>query len=208
VTIRDGNGIGATATGTGGGVYVATEAIVTISNSTITANAAQSGGGLYAAGTLGLVSSTVSGNSASMIRLTSGVTKDRVTIIPSANEKADFYGGIFKLGQTKSKKPISMLTLVQTLTGCNKTVKALTAANTKKVKKRRLWGDGKGRFRTKGKHSAATVVGTKWLVEDRCTSTLTRVAPRDGRGPRLHQAQDRVGDEGQEVRRASPVNCP
>ncbi|HEY6696561.1 MAG TPA: hypothetical protein VI006_27155, partial [Solirubrobacteraceae bacterium] len=34
----------------------------------------------------------------------------------------------------------------------------------------------KGRFQTKGKHSAATVVGTKWLVEDRCTSTLTRVA--------------------------------
>jgi ferric-dicitrate binding protein FerR (iron transport regulator) len=38
-----------------------------------------------------------------------------------------------------------------------------------------LWGDGRGRFRTRGKHSAATVVGTKWLVEDRCTSTLTRV---------------------------------
>ena len=44
-----------------------------------------------------------------------------------------------------------------------------------KKKKRRLWGDGSGRFRTKGKHSAATVVGTRWLVEDRCTSTLTRV---------------------------------
>jgi ferric-dicitrate binding protein FerR (iron transport regulator) len=36
-------------------------------------------------------------------------------------------------------------------------------------------GDGSGRFRTKGRHSAATVVGTKWLVEDRYTSTLTRV---------------------------------
>ena len=42
-------------------------------------------------------------------------------------------------------------------------------------KKRRLWGDGKGKFRTKGKHSAATVVGTRWLVEDRCNGTLTRV---------------------------------
>ena len=49
------------------------------------------------------------------------------------------------------------------------------SAAAKKVKKRRLWGDGKGKFRTKGKHSAATVVGTKWLVEDRCDSTLTRV---------------------------------
>ena len=64
------------------------------------------------------------------------------------------------------------LTLVEKLS-CPKS-KASTAA--KKKKKRRLWGDGKGRFRTKGKHSAATVVGTKWLVEDKCTSTLTRVA--------------------------------
>ena len=44
-----------------------------------------------------------------------------------------------------------------------------------KKKKRRLWGDGSGKFQTKGKHSAATVVGTKWLVEDRCKSTLTKV---------------------------------
>ena len=97
-----------------------------------------------------------------------------MTIVAAAGagQTADFYGGIFKLGQTKGKKPITVLTLVEKLS-CPKT-KASTAA--KKKKKRRLWGDGKGRFRTKGKHSAATVVGTKWLVEDRCTSTLTRVA--------------------------------
>ena len=53
--------------------------------------------------------------------------------------------------------------------------KAGNASVAAKKKKRRLWGDGEGKFRTKGKHSAATVVGTKWLVEDRCKSTLTRV---------------------------------
>ena len=42
-------------------------------------------------------------------------------------------------------------------------------------RKRRLWGDGKGRFRTKGEFSSATVRGTRWLVEDRCDGTLTRV---------------------------------
>ena len=41
---------------------------------------------------------------------------------------------------------------------------------------RRLWGDGKGRFRTRGRYSAATVRGTKWLVEDRCAGTVTKVA--------------------------------
>ena len=40
---------------------------------------------------------------------------------------------------------------------------------------RKLWGDGKGRFSTKGRYSSATVRGTKWLVIDRCDGTLTRV---------------------------------
>jgi hypothetical protein len=38
-----------------------------------------------------------------------------------------------------------------------------------------LWGSGKGRFRTKGKYSAATVRGTTWLTQERCDGTLTRV---------------------------------
>ena len=68
------------------------------------------------------------------------------------------------------------MTLTEKLAPCKKSKKAKGAsAAAKKVTKRRLWGDGKGKFRTKGKHSAATVVGTKWLVEDRCDSTLTRV---------------------------------
>ncbi|HEY6890948.1 MAG TPA: hypothetical protein VI300_24305, partial [Solirubrobacter sp.] len=32
------------------------------------------------------------------------------------------------------------------------------------------------KFRTKGQYSAATIRGTKWLVQDTCTTTLTRVA--------------------------------
>jgi Calx-beta domain len=41
---------------------------------------------------------------------------------------------------------------------------------------RRLWGNSKGKFRTKGRHSAATVRGTRWLTSDRCDGTLTYVA--------------------------------
>ena len=41
---------------------------------------------------------------------------------------------------------------------------------------RRLWGqDRGGRFRTHGHNSIATVRGTRWLTEDRCDGTLTRV---------------------------------
>jgi len=56
---------------------------------------------------------------------------------------------------------------------CPKSGQASIAAT--KKKKRRLWGDGSGKFRTEGDFSSATVRGTKWLVEDRCASTLTRV---------------------------------
>jgi CSLREA domain-containing protein len=105
--------------------------------------------------------------------------KGRITLIAAANKKggtatADFYDGIFKLGQTKGSKPITTLKLIEKLTGCKTSGKKASAAARKK-RTRRLWGSGKGRFRTRGNHSAATVVGTKWLVEDRCDSTLTRV---------------------------------
>jgi sugar lactone lactonase YvrE len=40
---------------------------------------------------------------------------------------------------------------------------------------RRLQGDAQGRFRTRGRHSAATVRGTVWTMSDRCDGTLTRV---------------------------------
>jgi hypothetical protein len=87
---------------------------------------------------------------------------------------ADFFDGLFKLTQTKGAKPLTTLALTEKLS-CPRKARSGAVAAAKKKKKRRLWGDGSGRFRTKGKHSAATVVGTRWLVEDRCTSTLTRV---------------------------------
>ena len=86
-----------------------------------------------------------------------------------APQTARFSEGIFRVSQSGA---VTVLTLTEKLS-CAKAGKASIAA--KKAKKRRLWGDGKGRFRTKGKHSAATVVGTKWLVADTCTTTLTRV---------------------------------
>jgi CSLREA domain-containing protein len=104
--------------------------------------------------------------------------KGRVTLVAAANKSggtatSDFYDGLFKVTQTKGKKPITVLALIEKLT-CGASGKKATVAK-KKVRKRRLWGDGKGHFRTEGKHSAATVVGTKWLVQDTCSTTLTKV---------------------------------
>ena len=103
--------------------------------------------------------------------------KGRVTLVAASNKsggtaRATFYAGLFRLSQSSGARPITTLTLIEKLR-CPKSGKASVAA--KRKKKRRLWGDGKGRFRTKGEYSSATVRGTKWLTEDSCRSTLTRV---------------------------------
>jgi hypothetical protein len=98
--------------------------------------------------------------------------KGRVTLAAAGDQTATFYDGVFKLGQGKAATPLTTLRLVERLR-CPRGGKANTAA--KRKKKRRLWGDGSGRFRTDGGYSSATVRGTKWLVEDRCGSTLTKV---------------------------------
>ena len=82
---------------------------------------------------------------------------------------AKFYDGIFKLSQSGG---ITTLTLSEAL-DCSRARRPRAAQ--KKPKTRKLWGDGKGKFRTKGRYAAATVRGTKWLVTDTCTSTTTRV---------------------------------
>jgi hypothetical protein len=40
---------------------------------------------------------------------------------------------------------------------------------------RRLWARGRGRFRVRGRRSAATVRGTRWFTKDTCSSTTTVV---------------------------------
>jgi hypothetical protein len=99
-------------------------------------------------------------------------TRGRVTIVAAGDQTADFYDGIFRIAQNRAATPLTTLKLVEQLR-CPRGGRASIAA--KRKKKRKLWGDGSGNFRTEGKHSAATVVGTRWLVEDRCASTLTRV---------------------------------
>ena len=62
-------------------------------------------------------------------------------------------------------------------------------------KKRRLWGDATGNFRTRGRYGSAVNTGTKWMVEDRCDGTLFRVDARDDRRP-----QERLRDRAVRVK--------
>jgi hypothetical protein len=88
-------------------------------------------------------------------------------------QTAVFYGGIFTVTQPGA---ITDLALSGPKPTCPPRGRASAAATKKKrVKSRSLWGDGHGSFRTRGTYSAATVRGTRWLVQDTCAGTLTRV---------------------------------
>jgi len=98
-----------------------------------------------------------------------------VTIVAAGRGgQAKFYDGIFKLSQTTGSAPVTTLTLSERLR-CGR-AKPSAAASATKPKTRKLWGSGKGRFRTSGQYAAATVRGTKWLVQDSCDRTVVRVA--------------------------------
>jgi hypothetical protein len=90
---------------------------------------------------------------------------------------ADFYQGVFTILQGKARGAFMTLRLDggnYRLCGRAST-KALSIEAKSKKPVRKLWGSGKGRFTTRGRYSAATVRGTKWLTQDQCNGTLTRV---------------------------------
>jgi DNA-binding beta-propeller fold protein YncE len=91
-------------------------------------------------------------------------------------QRGRFYGGVFQVQQRRRDNYVTVLALRGALS-CPVSIAAAT-------KKRKLWGDGNGRFRTRGRYSSGAVRGTKWLTVDRCDGTLTlvrrgRVAVRD-----------------------------
>ena len=78
-------------------------------------------------------------------------------------------GGWFRVSQTRTTTDF---TLNEPLARC----RARAAAQRKsRPRTRKLWGNGRGKFRTRGQYSAATIRGTRYLVRDSCAGTLTRV---------------------------------
>ena len=88
-------------------------------------------------------------------------------------QSAQFYDGAFTVTQNKAASPLTELTLAGgSFSGCGAAAKrdpGVFAARSR----RRLWGRGKGRFRTRGRNGTATVRGTTWLTEDLCEGTQT-----------------------------------
>jgi hypothetical protein len=106
-----------------------------------------------------------------------GVTL-RTALPDGTTQAAVFHGGLFEVRQPQGAGGLTEVVLRGALTGCsNGGARAAAASKKKRKPPRRLWGsDSKGKFRTRGGSSVATVRGTAWYVEDRCDGTLTRVS--------------------------------
>jgi hypothetical protein len=86
--------------------------------------------------------------------------------LTSTNGASDFYGGAFVVRQPKGGRVTELFLAGGHPSQCK-------PGSSKVI--RRLWGDGKGNFQTRGRYAAATVRGTTWRTEDRCDGTLTTV---------------------------------
>ena len=95
-------------------------------------------------------------------------------------QRATFFDGVFQVRQRRARRAVTDLILRSPNFAkvCSSSAKGARAAAARRRSKKvvvRLSGDGRGRFRTRGRNSTATVRGTRWLTEERCDGTLTRV---------------------------------
>jgi hypothetical protein len=106
------------------------------------------------------------------VKLTSAATKAGKT------QASDFYDGIFQVKQSVPKTPGALTTDVVLKRQASRALCSVRSVDKKKGPKTvlgKLWGNGKGKFRTSGKFASATVRGTIWLTQDECDGTLIRV---------------------------------
>lgn len=135
------------------------------------------------------VGSTIDTNKG-VLRLQSGSNRSG-----SRTQTATFFQGMFEMRQARSSRPVTEMVLKggsfrdSCRAGSSAGPLADDARHRRRSRRRgtrgrrgsrvrRLWGRGRGRFRTRGRYSSAAVRGTKWVVEERCNGTFIRVATR------------------------------
>jgi hypothetical protein len=94
----------------------------------------------------------------------------------AAVQSGDFTAGVFQVLQSRRLRGLTDLNLTGgSFRGCAARGRRAAATRLSSRVVRRLRGSGRGRFRTRGRYSAATVRGTIWDTVDRCDGTLTVV---------------------------------
>jgi hypothetical protein len=104
-----------------------------------------------------------------------------------ATQSGRFVRGIFQVLQSRARRARGLTELRlkgSSFSRCGRAgsssgnwwQRAAEAAQGSRRTIRRVRSNANGNFRTRGRHSAATVRGTVWEVSDRCDGTLTRVS--------------------------------
>jgi len=104
----------------------------------------------------------------STVDTTAGRVKLTTAPRGGSQQSADFYAGVFVSTQTRNGLTTLALPAAE---GCGRSSSARVARR----RTHRLWGNGQGRFRTRGRYAAATVRGTVWLTVNRCDGTSVQV---------------------------------
>ena len=115
----------------------------------------------------------------------------------AADTPIDFYLGLFKITQKPGINARATAKLVEKL-ACGKKKKGAKKAEASaggegptavaaRKRRRGLWGSGSGGYRTAGRGSTGSVVGTTWLTKDTCKGTKIKVT--EGRGVRVFDKQ-------------------
>jgi hypothetical protein len=92
-----------------------------------------------------------------------------------------FYSGAFRLTQSRATGLSTLALALGSFRDCPAITRRSRAAQREDEERGRgrrvryLWARAKGRFRTRGNASSATIRGTTWLTADHCAGTLTRV---------------------------------
>jgi hypothetical protein len=87
-------------------------------------------------------------------------------------QSAVFHDGAFTVSQRPASSPITELQLAGgNFSDCGAVTRRTGVFTAARTARRRLWGSGKGRYRTRGRNGSATVRGTTWLTEDGCEGT-------------------------------------
>jgi len=94
-------------------------------------------------------------------------------------QRGTFLQGLFQVRQSKKRSARGLTDLVlkgSSFRRCNaRGSRDASASGLSRRTVRRLRANARGRYRTSGRNSAATVRGTKWGITDRCDGTLTKV---------------------------------
>ena len=112
----------------------------------------------------------------SSVDATAGLVEIGSETADGGEQHAVVTGSVFRIDQDAQSGGVTDLVLQGgDFSGCDDRRKARAASRRKSTVVRGLWAAGKGRFRTRGRRSVASVRGTRWATVERCHSTTVRV---------------------------------